>query len=235
MRVEILFPEVANLAGDSQNGVYLRETLPDASFTHTALIETPLFVSETPDLIYIGSMTERTQRKAIEKLTPYKARLQELIENGTVILATGNAGEIFMKKIEYVAEKIEVEALGILDLTVKTDWFHRFNGKVLGRFEDIEIVGFRSQFSFVYGDTSSIPFVHVERGIGYNPESNLEGVRYHNLFCSSLVAPLLPVNPLFTEYLVKLAGADVPAAFRAEAMDAYEQRLKEFRDPETVF
>ena len=44
MKIEILFPEVANLAGDSQNGAYLRQTLPQAEFTETALIETPLFV-----------------------------------------------------------------------------------------------------------------------------------------------------------------------------------------------
>ncbi|MBQ7689523.1 MAG: hypothetical protein IJT27_09945 [Clostridia bacterium] len=235
MTVEILFSEVCNLFGDTKNVQYLKQTLPQAEFIETALTDTPYFANAAPDLIYIGGMTENTQRRVIAKLFPLKGRLQALIDAGTVILATGNAGEVFMKHISYVTERIETDGLGLVDLTVKTNLFDRFNGKVLGRFEDMDIVGFKSQFSFVYGDNEKNPFVRVQRGIGYNRKSKLEGVRINNFFCTSLLGPLLPNNPLFTEYLLKLAGADTPAAFRKEAMAAYEQRLKEFRDPTTKF
>ena len=236
MTVELLFPEVCNLFGDSQNAAYLRATLPEAEFIETALTDEPYFAEHTPALILIGSMTEKTQRRAIEKLRPLTARLRELTEAGTVLLATGNAGEIFTDRISYVTEEIETEGLGLLPgFTVKTDYFDRFNGKVLGSFENIPIVGFRSQFSYVYGDNSRNAFVKVERGVGYDRKSAFEGVRVKNLFCTSLLGPLLPDNPLFTEHLVRLAGADAPAAYREQAMAAYEQRLKEFRDPATVF
>ena len=235
MTVEILFSEVCNRFGDTKNVQYLKQTLPQAEFIETALTDTPYFANAAPDLIYIGGMTENTQRRVIAKLFPLKGRLQALIDAGTVILATGNAGEVFMKHISYVTERIETDGLGLVDLTVKTNLFDRFNGKVLGRFEDMDIVGFKSQFSFVYGDNEKNPFVRVQRGIGYNRKSKLEGVRINNFFCTSLLGPLLPNNPLFTEYLLKLAGADTPAAFRKEAMAAYEQRLKEFRDPTTKF
>ena len=236
MTAEILFGEVCNLFGDSQNVAYLRATLPEAEWIETTLLDEPYFTAHTPDLIYIGSMTERTQRRAIEKLSPYKERLAALIEGGAVILATGNAGEIFMDHISYVTEKIETDALGLLPgFTVKTDYFDRYNGKVLGRFEDIPIVGFRSQFSYTYGDNSACAFVQVERGAGSDRKSGFEGVRKNGLICTSLLGPLLPNNPLFTEYLVKRLGENAPAAYRKEAMAAYEQRLKEFRDPTTVF
>ena len=235
MTVEILFSEVCNLNADWQNAAYLEHTLPDAEFVYTSLTDTPCFVSRRPDLIYLGAMTERTQRRVIETLRPFADRLKELIEDGTVILATGNAGEVFMKHISYVTEKIETDALGFLDLSVKTDWFSRFNGKVLGTFENIPVVGFRSQFSTVTGDLSLYPFIKVERGVGSDRKGTLEGARYRNLFCTALLGPILPVNPLFTEYLLRLAGSDAPAAHRAEAMAAYEQRLKEFRDPKVVF
>ena len=235
MIIEILFPEVCGLYGDSQNETYLRATLPDAEFITTAITETPYFVENDPDLILIGSMSEATQRRVIEKLQPLKARLEALIAKGTPILATGNAGDIFAKHISYVTEKIETDGLGIFDLTVKTDLFDRYNGKVLGEFENLTIVGFRSQFSFLHGDNSENYFVKCTRGDGINRDSKLEGMRKNNLFCTQILGPILPLNPLFCEHLLSLAGANVTAAYKDAAMDAYEQRVKEFNDPNVIF
>lgn len=235
MIVEILFSEVCNLYGDGQNITYLRQTLPEAEFIYTSLTQEPYFVSNKPDMIYIGSMSEKTQRRVIQKLAPYTARIAQLISENTPILATGNAGEIFMKKIEYVTEEITTDGLGILDFTVKTDWFNRYNGKVLGDFENIKIVGFRSQFSFIYGDNSQNHFVKCERGDGLSPNTKLEGVRKNNLFCTQILGPILPLNPLFCEYFVQLTGVAATAAHRDAAMAAYQQRIKEFSDPNTAF
>lgn len=235
MVIEILFPEVCGLYGDSQNETYLRATLPDAQFITTAITDTPYFVNHDPDLILIGSMSENTQRRVIEKLLPLKDRIHALIEKGTPILATGNSGEVFAKHISYVTEKLEADGLGIFDLTVKTDLFDRYNGKVLGDFEGMTIVGFRSQFSFLYGDNTENYFVKCRRGDGINRESKLEGMRKNNLICTQILGPILPLNPLFCEYLLKLSGSDVQAAYKEAAMDAYNQRIKEFTDPGVAF
>ena len=231
MVVEILFQEVCGLYGDSQNATYLQACLPDAEFIFTKLTDTPHFVDNTPQMIYVGCMSEAIQRRVIAKLMPYKERLLQLVEEGVVILATGNAGEIFSKQINYITENCTVDALGIFDLTVKTDLFNRYNGIVLGNFESIAITGFRSQFSFLYGDNSKYSFVTCEQGIGINPNSKYEGMRKNNLFCTQLLGPILPLNPLFCEYLLRLCGSDATAAYRKEAMAAYEQRLEEFRAP----
>lgn len=235
MVVEILFQEVCGLYGDCQNPTYLQATLADAEFIFTQLNGTPYFAEKTPDLIYIGAMSEATQRSVIAKLRPFKDRILELIENGTVILATGNAGEIFCKEINYVTEDCKVEGLGVFDLNVKTDLFKRYNGKNLGTVEGIPVVGFRSQFSMIYGDNSENYFMKCERGIGINPKSNLEGIRKNNLICTQMIGPILPLNPLFCEYLIGLTGNKAVAAFRESALDAYEQRLKEFRNPKVNF
>lgn len=235
MIVEILFQEVCGLYGDSQNPTYLQATLPDAEFIYTRLTDTPYFAQNKPDLIYIGCMSESTQRRVISKLMPLKARILELVEAGTVFLATGNAGEIFSKRIDYVSEELQIEGLGIFDLTVKTDLFKRYNGMVLGEFEDLKIVGFRSQFSFLYGDNTDNYFLKCIRGVGINPKSNLEGMRMNNLICTQLLGPILPLNPLFCEYLLGLCGIDAKAAYRESAMDAYTQRLQEFNDPKVPF
>lgn len=235
MIVEILFPEVCGLYGDSQNPAYLKQTLPDAQFIETPLTETPYFVENRPDLIYIGAMSESTQRRVIEKLQPLKARILELVDSGLPILATGNAGEIFCSHIEYVTEKLSADGLGIFDLTVKTDLFDRYNGKVLGTFADMTIVGFRSQFSFLYGDNSDNYFVQCQRGDGINRQSKLEGMRKNNLICTQILGPILPLNPLFCEYFIALTGINATAAHKEAAMTAYQQRIKEFQDPNVVF
>lgn len=235
MVVEILFSEVCDLSGDGQNIKYLQATLPDADFVFTSLKDTPYFVERLPDMVYIGGMSESIQRQVIDLLMPYKNRINELIDQGIPILATGNAGEIFCKRIDYVTEKVSVDGLGIFDLTVTTDWFNRYHAKILGKLDDISIVGFRAQFSFLYGDNTNNHFIKCIRGIGINPKSKLEGLRKNNLICTQIIGPILPLNPLFCEYFIGLAGVAVPAAFRDAAMRAYEQRFKEFSDPSTVF
>lgn len=235
MTVEILFPEVCGLYGDSQNPAYLKQTLPDAEFIETSLTETPYFVENRPDLIYIGAMSESTQRRVIEKLQPFKARILELVDSGLPVLATGNAGEVFCKHIDYVTEKLSADGLNLFDLTVKTDLFDRYNGKVLGTFADMTIVGFRSQFSFLYGDNSNNYFVKCQRGDGINRQSKLEGMRRNNLICTQILGPILPLNPQFCEYFVGLTGVYATAAHKEAAVAAYEQRIKEFNDPNVVF
>lgn len=231
MVIEVLFCESCNLYGDEQNVNYLAATLPDAKIIKTGLNDTPYFASVDPDMIYIGSMSEAIQRRVIEKLMPLKERLNALIEKGTVILATGNAGEVFCRKIQYVTEKCEAEGLGIFDATVKTDLFDRYNGKTLGTVEDITVVGFRSQFSMIYGDNSGGYFLACQRGIGINKESKLEGLRKNNLICTQVLGPILPLNPLLCEYILGLCGVKAEAAFKEDAMKAYRQRVLEFSDP----
>lgn len=235
MVIEVLFREVCGLYGDAQNATYLEKTLPDATFIYTRLTEEPYFVQNKPDMILIGSMSESTQRRVIEKLMPWKDRILELVDAGTVILATGNSGEIFCNEIQYVTEEITTQGLGIFDLTVKTNLFDRYNGKVLGKFENMTIVGFRSQFSQLYGDNTNCSFVQCIRGDGINRESKLEGMRRNNLFCTQILGPILPINPLFCEHLIRLASGEANAAFKEAAMDAYEQRIKEFNDPKVLF
>lgn len=230
MVIEILFQEVCGLYGDSQNATYLQACLPKAEFVFTKLTDVPYFAEKTPDMIYIGCMSESTQRRVIRKLLPYKDRLVQLINSDVVILATGNAGEIFTKQINYVTEGTIVDALGIFDLTVKTDLYNRYNGIVLGNFGNIKITGFRSQFSFLYGDNTDFPFIQCERGIGINQDSKLEGMRKRNLICTQLLGPILPLNPLFCEYLLQLRDIHTPAAYRSAAIAAYEQRLIEFQN-----
>lgn len=229
MKVEILFPEFCNLYGDMYNMKYLKMCIPDAEFIETALDEVPKFVSEDINLIYLGPMTENTQEKVIDRLKPYKARIEELIEKNVVFLFTGNSVEVLGKYIEN-EDGSRIEGVGIFDVYSKRDMMHRHNSFLVGKYEDIEIVGFKSQFTMMYGDNSDIYFIDVEKGIGLNKESKLEGIKKNNFIGTYLIGPILIQNPLFTKKILKEIGYnDIKLALEDDVMAAYEARLKELK------
>lgn len=228
MKIEILFPEFCNLYGDMFNMKYLKKCLPEAEFIETALEEEPTFVKENVNLIYIGPMTEKTQEKVISKLLPYKERIIDLIEKNTVFLFTGNAVEVLGKYIEN-EDGTRIEGLGIFDVYAKRDMFHRHNSFLIGKYEDIEVIGFKSQFTMLYGDNTNMEFLEVEKGIGINKESKLEGIKKNNFIGTYLIGPLLILNPLFTKKILEMLGVDGEVALKEETMAAYEERIKEFR------
>lgn len=228
MKIEILFPEFCNLYGDMFNMKYLKKCLPEAEFIETALEEEPTFVKENVNLIYLGPMTEKTQEKVISKLLPYKERIIDLIEKNTVFLFTGNAIEVLGKYIEN-EDETSIEGLGIFDVYAKRDMFHRHNSFLIGKYEDIEVIGFKSQFTMLYGDNTNMAFLEVEKGIGINKESKLEGIKKNNFIGTYLIGPLLILNPLFTKKILEMLGVENRVALEEETMAAYEERIKEFR------
>lgn len=229
LKIEVLFPEFCNLYGDISNMKYLKKCLPKANFYETSFDEEPTFVKEKVDFIYLGPMTEKMQEKVIKKLQPYKERIIELIEEDVIFLITGNAIEIFGKYIEN-EDKSKIEALDIFDIYAKRDMLHRHNSIFIGKWEDIEIVGFKSQFTFSYGDNKENYFAEVEKGNGLNKEINLEGIQKNNFISTYLLGPILILNPYFTKKLIQKMGIEEPnLAFEEDVISAYNQRLEEFR------
>ena len=235
MIIEVLFAEICNLYGDPQNVEYLKQTLPGAEIIHTSLDSEPYFAQNRPDMIIMGSMSDSMHSFVIQKLGRYKSRLEELISDNVVFLITGSAVDVFCNTIKNVTLENKTEALGLIPFDVKIDWFDRYNGKVLAEFNDMLITGFRSQFSMLYGEHNNNHFVKLKRGIGINRNSNLEGCRVNNFFATQILGPILPLNPLFCEYLISLTGEKAIAAFKEDAMNAYNQRIKEFSDPKIKF
>lgn len=235
MIIEVLFEEICNLYGDPQNAEYLAQTLPEAEIIRTPLDSEPYFANHRPDMILMGAMSDNMQAAVINKLDNYLTRIEELINDDVVFLVTGNACEVFCKTVENVTLETKIDGLGILPYEVKIDWFNRYNGKVLGKHNDMTITGFRSQFSMIYGDNTNCGFVQVDRGIGINKNSSIEGFRLKNFFGTQILGPIIPLNPEFCEYLISLTGVKATAAFKEEAMSAYNQRVKEFSDPKIKF
>ena len=237
LRVEVLYPEVCNLFGNTYNIKYLEQSVKDIEIINTSLNDEPTFVKENVDLVYMAPMTEKTQELVIEKLKPYTETIKKQIQENKVFLMIGNALEVFGKYIEN-EDRSKIEGLGITNLYAKRDMMNRYNSLFLGELEGketIKIVGFMSQFAKSYGDNSKNYLFKALRGPGLN-DTKFEGVRINNFMGTYVLGPILVFNPDFTKYLLKLLGVKNPKlAFEKEVFDAYNIRLKEFENPNIAF
>ncbi len=231
----MLFPHVCDLFGDSANIKYLKASVPEAEIIETSLNDRPYFADNQPDLIYMGAMTENTQTIVCNKLSEYKERIEELIENNARFLITGNALEVFGKNIIDEEKHANEECLNLFDTTAKRDMMHRFNSLYLGKFEQTDIVGFKTQFSHSYYNPgySAEALFTTTRSAGFNPDIREEGIRKNKFFATYIIGPLLVLNPPFTKLLLADMGYYGELAFEQAAMKAYQDRVTEYSDPKT--
>ena len=232
MVIEVLFPELCNLYGDGANVRYLRACLPQAEFVETVNGQEPRFAQSRVDLLYLGSMAEPAQLLARDALRPYERALRRYISRGGVALVTGNALELLGQEIAQGEQREKM--LGLYGFRARRDLEARHNSMFLGRFGEMPIVGYKSQFSFLYGAFPGDLF-HVVGGYGNNPQDKNEGFRDGNLFATYLLGPLLVLNPLFTRYLLELAGYDGPLAFEEDLMEAFRYRERGLSEPGVRF
>jgi len=224
MQVEILFPEISNLFGDSGNVKYLHLALKDANFYETSYLNEPKFNQKEIDFLYLGPMSENNQEKIIKKLMPYRERLKKLIDQGTVMLFAGNAMEILGEYIEN-EDGTKIEALNIVNLTSKRNREKRYNSLVFGDFISGIIVGYKSQFaeSIINED----PFITNVKEVR---KDGIEGFRINNCFGTNILGPILVLNPHFTKYLLKLINLKGQLPFEKELILAYNKRLEEYQN-----
>ena len=229
MKIEVLYPEICCLFGDKANMRYFEMCLPDAEFIKTPVSEMPRFLTEDVDMVYLGSCSESNQERILSRLKGHEQRIKELIDKGVVFLMTGNTFEImgeYIKKPD--GEKIE--GLGIFDFYAERTIPKRYNSLFLGKYGDMEIVGYTSRFSHCYGIKNEDNFLTVTKGYGSTVDAKTEGINRNNLFGTYLLGPFLIQNPMFTENLMKKLGVENPQlAFKEDIMKAYHVRLKEFK------
>jgi CobQ-like glutamine amidotransferase family enzyme len=236
LTIEMLFPEIANLHGDNANIHYLAQCRPDARIIRTGLTDTPAFVAGPVDLVYLGAMTEQGQRKAIERLAPHRNRIEALIEAGTAFLFTHNALEVLGTRIRNDDMNYDVPGVGVFELESTLKMFGRYNGKVMGAVPEVgvehPVLGYKSQFSMVEVAEPLPGFLTADRGIGRNAATAIEGIRQDNFIGTSLLGPLLTVNPYLTRSLLARLDPDSEPTLAHEqlALAAYEARLADFRD-----
>ncbi len=232
MKIEILYKEIATLFGESGHIELFKSIFKDADFLYTDLLDKPRFLEETIDLVFLGPMSEKNQEAVIKELLPYKNEIKNKIEAGQHFLCTGNAMEVFGEKI--IDDDKEIETLHIFPYYAKRQMKKRLNCIYLGTHDDIEIIGFKSQFTQCYATGDIKHLANTTRGFGLNEEMTGEGIIYKNFIGTYLIGPLLISNPLLTKkWLTRFDGNYVITEFET-LKEAYDIRLQEFKNPKTT-
>ena len=224
MKIEVLYKDICSLYGDYENINYLSKASDKIEIIHTPLNKKPKFLDEKIDLVYMGSCPFTKTKLIISLLLPYKNEIIKKIKENQLFLVTGTYCEVFGKYILDEDEKIE--GLGIFDY-----WSSRFkerhNSFFLGKFNDIEIVGNKSQFFFLKDCDSN--FIEVIKVYGNDSCSSYEGLRKNEFYMTSLLGPFLILNPLFGKYLLNKKMKNVELKYESVAMEAYNYRLNDLK------
>lgn len=204
MRIIHLFADLCNLYGDYGNVCALKRALENKGQNveiEYQSIDDAIDISGA-DFVFIGSATERNQKVALDYLQSYKDNIKTALDNGTVILATGNSFEIFGQSVTdcdgtkheglsfFSYETVEGKERIVTDSLCDTS--------LCGG----EIIGFVNKASLTTGATS--PLFDVKQGSGNGKDDSQEGVHYGNFYGTHLIGPVLIRNPQLCEYFADI-------------------------------
>ncbi len=199
MKILHWYYDLLNLYGDYGNLEVLKKHLEDQGADVTIDKKT---LGEDIDLsaydmIYLGSGTEHKQELARRDILRFRDELRSYIEKDGLLLATGNAMELFGTSID------KREALGLLPFTV-TLTKDRYTGDVILESGELgKIVGFINKCSLIEGGEANALFRYVFRDANLR-DNDYEGFRFHHLFGTHVIGPVLVKNPAFMKKIVSL-------------------------------
>ncbi len=183
-----LYPNELNLYGENGNIKALKYALEKYSVqvNVTNINESDPIDFNQYDFLYIGSGRPIFLRKAKERLKIYKEEILNYLNQDKFFLITGNALSIFdflgLYEVLIPDSRIVADIIGTSSLC---------NGMIRG-FQNTE---------YLIKNLNNIIF-NLDNPNG-NDFSPFEGFKYHNLYVTSLIGPLLARNPNLTEYFAK--------------------------------
>jgi hypothetical protein len=234
MKIEVLYPEICTLYGDKGNTMYLAKCLPNAEFISTGLNEKPLFLRENIDMVYICSMSEKSQEIVLDRLMKYRDDIAQSMKDGKALFfMVGNALELLGDYIKR-EDGSRVKGLGIIPgMYSERQAPNRFNNLMKMKVKDMTLIGYSSRFAHTYGIPEDIAFGRCEMGKGSNQNTELEGISTGRILATYLLGPVLVQNPQFTHYLLQKLDADVKELPYEKALKkAYDVKLAEYDRPE---
>lgn len=231
MKILYLYYDLMNLYGDNGNAKALLRHLEYQGFDVTLEKKTVGDVIDFSEyeMIYCGSGTERNQKVALAHLMQYRDGLKKAVEEGKVVLFTGNSLEMLGKTIE-AADKTVYDALNLMDFITIENGRDRHTGDAIlstNKFEG-DVVGFINKCSEIIGVPDDNALFTVKMGKGNDKDNKAEGVYLNNCFGTYLTGPILVKNPHVLEFLITLVGKRCSEDFSyVEKNCSYEKKSYE--------
>lgn len=230
-----LYPDLMNLYGEYANVAALRRSLERQGaevIVRTGTLYQDIDFSGA-DFLYMGAGTESAQLTALEDLRRYESAVRAALERGAVVLATGNAMEVFGRSITG-PDGAEHAGLGLFPFCTTVSGTERIQGDCLavGAATGQVAVGFVNKAS----QTTDVehPLFRMEHGPGNNAGTAEDGVWEGSFYGTHLIGPLLMKNPhvnaYFTELLCRRAGLPYQPQDCPHEQRAYEVTLRALQE-----
>lgn len=211
-----LYPELMSTYGDRGNIIVLQKRCQWRGIEAKILyLNFGFRISDLKacDMLFMGGAQDKQQKIVSTDLKKKKAVLKKMIENGIPGLYICGAYQ-FLGKYYKEADGTIITGLGILDLYTENpgEQHSRLIGNIVIEMEDGNwkmenptLVGFENHGGRTYLRKGVKPLGRVLKGFGNNGGDSTEGAVYKNSFCTYLHGPILPKNPHFADFLIKLA------------------------------
>ena len=208
LNIAHLYPELLNIYGDMGNIYALKKRCEWRNIEiEIHNINTGCDINpELFDIYFIGGGQDKQQIDVAKEMQKQKENLKQAAEDNAVMLAICGGYQL-LGKYYLPHEGDKLEGIGILNAyTIAGD--KRFIGNVTVKSNFLSpetIVGFENHSGLTYLEEGTTPIGTVITGNGNNGKDFTEGARYKNVFGTYLHGSLLPKNPQFADYLIKLA------------------------------
>jgi CobQ-like glutamine amidotransferase family enzyme len=211
LKIGWLYPTLMNIYGDKGNVTTLVNRSLWRNIKASVIELNPGFSAKDLndcDLLIMGGAQDSQQTIVNSDLKKQKEVLnKKILENTPGLYVCG--GFQFLGKYYKEANGNIIEGLDIFDLYTENpgENVQRLIGNMAFTFSDLSytLVGFENHGGRTYLGKNITEFGKVIKGFGNNGKDGLEGARFKNSFGTYSHGPILPKNPLFADYLIKLA------------------------------
>jgi len=220
-----LYPDEMGVTGDSGNVLALTTRLERAGATVTVVHHrVGDILGDRPDIVVLGNGPLSAVRSVIEDLRLIAPRLSEWVASGLPLLAVGAGMEALGERI--VAPDGEaIDGVGIFPVTTDRAGA-RHAGYLVVESSVGRIVGFEDHRTVTTRRDGAAPFGRVTAGVTGTAGFE-DGVRVSNAIGTRVQGPVLPLNPILTDFLIARALERRGLEWSTSAAHAELDRLAE--------
>ena len=197
IKIAHLYYDLLNLYGESGNVMALKrfiERVDIETEIHFLTIGDKIDFNKF-DIIFIGQGSEENQKLVIEDILKYKKDIEKAIENEKVFIATGNAMEIFGKKIRKYSG-VDIKCLDIFPYSAVEEkdrlvYEVVYNYNKLDNNKGKKFLGFKNCNCNITNNKDNRMFEYSD------------SFEYKNFYGMNFVGPVLIRNPYFTNYILE--------------------------------
>ena len=201
-----LYPKLLNLYGDMGNVITLKKRCQWRGI-NIEFEEINIGDNIKPhDIYFIGGGQDKQQEEVADELYSKRNELLAQRNDGAVFLGICGGYQLFGHYYQ-PHNKDKLKGISLMDAYTVAGK-KRFIGNVTVKTDFLTpetLVGFENHSGLTYIQGETKPLGTSIVGNGNNGKDGFEGGRFINVFGTYLHGSLLPKNPHFTDYLIKLA------------------------------